>query len=137
MCRLSMRAFTLVMVAALIGVIPALVEAAGLTVELDLEPSSEAAGLYEVTAQIQDAESGEMLSVPTVVFPKGEDPARVTSSTQSGGIWSSPFRSALTRPPSPTLSSVRKAAMSLHRRKRRFDWHLKVSKPSKNCQELL
>lgn len=86
MCRLSMRAFTLVMAAALIGVIPASVEAAGLTVELDLEPSSEAAGLYEVTAQIQDAESGEMLSVPTVVFPKGEDPARVTSSTQSGGI---------------------------------------------------
>lgn len=86
MCRLSMRAFTLVMVAALIGVIPASVEAAGLTVELDLEPSSEAAGLYEVTAQIQDAESGEMLSVPTVVFPKREDPARVTSSTQSGGI---------------------------------------------------
>lgn len=86
MRRLSMRAFTPVMVAALIGVIPASVEAAGLTVELDLEPSSEAAGLYEVTAQIQDAESGEMLSVPTVVFPKGEDPARVTSSTQSGGI---------------------------------------------------
>lgn len=86
MCRLSMRAFTLVMAAALIGVIPASVEAGGLRVELDLEPSSEAAGLYEVTAQIQDAESGEMLSVPTVVFPKGEDPARVTSSTQSGGI---------------------------------------------------
>lgn len=86
MRRFSMRALTLVIVAAVIGVIPASVGAAGLKVELDLEPSSEAAGLYEVTAQIQDAESGEMLSVPTIVFPKGEDPASVTSSTPSGGI---------------------------------------------------
>lgn len=86
MRRISMRALTLVIVVAVIGVIPASVEAAGLKVELDLEPSSEAAGLYEVTAQIQDAESGEMLSVPTIVFPKGDDPASVTSSTPSGGI---------------------------------------------------
>lgn len=86
MRRLSMRALTLVIVATVIGVIPASAAAAGLVVELDLEPSSEAAGLYEVTAQIQDAESGEMLSVPTIVFPKGEDPASVTSSTPSGGI---------------------------------------------------
>lgn len=86
MFRLSMRALVLVIVVAAVGAISDSVEAAGLTVELDLEPSSEAAGLYEVTAQILDAESGEMLSVPTVVFPKGEDPARVTSSTQSGGI---------------------------------------------------
>jgi hypothetical protein len=56
-----------------------------LAVELDLAPSIEAAGLYEVTAQIRDAESGEFLSVPTVVFPKGEESAKVTSSTPTGG----------------------------------------------------
>ena len=86
MRQLSMRALTLVLVTALIGGAPAWVEAAGLAVELDLAPSTEAAGLYEVTAQIQDAESGEMLSVPTVVFPKGEDAAEVTSATPTGGI---------------------------------------------------
>jgi len=86
MRRCSMRALTLVLITAIIGAIPVGAEAAGLAVELDLSPSTEAAGLYEVTAQIQDAESGEMLSVPTVVFPKGEDPARVTSSTPTGGM---------------------------------------------------
>ena len=86
MHRVFMRALALVIAAVLVGAIPAAVEAAGLTVELDLAPSAEAAGVYEATARIQDAESGEMLSVPTVVFPMGEDPARVTSSTPSGGI---------------------------------------------------
>jgi len=86
MHRFSMRALVLLIAAALVGAVPASVEAAGLAVEVDLAPSTEAAGVYEVTARIQDAESGEMLSVPTVVFPKGEDPAKVTSSTQSGGI---------------------------------------------------
>lgn len=86
MHRFSMRALVLMIVVTLVGATPTLVKAAGLTVELDLAPSTEAAGLYEVTAQIQDAESGEMLSVPTVVFPKGEDPAKVTSSTPTGGV---------------------------------------------------
>lgn len=86
MHRFSMRALVLLIAAALVGAVPASVEAAGLAVELDLAPSPEAAGIYEVTAQIQDAESGEMLSVPTVAFPKGEDPASVTSSTPTGGI---------------------------------------------------
>lgn len=85
MHRFSMRALVPVIVAVLVGAAPSPVKAAGLMVELDLEPSAEGVGVYEVTARIQDAESGEMLSVPTVVFPKGEDPARVTSSIQDGG----------------------------------------------------
>jgi len=86
MRRFSLRLIALVTVAALLAMIPASMDAAGLAVELKLVPSSEAAGVYEVTAQIQDAETREVLSVPTVVFPKGEEPARVTSSTQTGGI---------------------------------------------------
>lgn len=86
MRRYSKRALTLVLITSLIGAIPAVVEAAGLVVELDLAPSNEAAGVYEVTAQIQDAESGEVLLVPTIVLPKGEDPAKVTSSTPTGGV---------------------------------------------------
>jgi len=86
MHRFPLRSLALMVVFVLVATIPTLVEAAGLTVELDLAPSTEAAGIYEVTAQIQDAESGEMLSVPTVAFPKGEDPASVTSSTPTGGI---------------------------------------------------
>lgn len=86
MHRPSMRALTLITVAGLVGILPPPVDAAGLIVEMDLASSSEAVGVYKVTAQIQDAESGETLSVPTVVFPKGEDPARVTSSTPTGGI---------------------------------------------------
>ena len=86
MHRFSMRALGLMIVVTVFGATPTVVEAAGLTVELDLAPSAEAAGLYEVTAQIQDAESGEMLSVPTVAFPKGEDPAKVSASTPTGGV---------------------------------------------------
>lgn len=86
MRRCSMRALALIVVTVLIAAIPALVESSGLAVDLDLAPSTEAAGLYEATAQIQDAESGEILSVPTIVFPKGEDAAKVTSSTPTGGI---------------------------------------------------
>ena len=86
MRRCSLRALALVVVTALMAASPALVGASGLAVDLDLAPSTEGAGLYEATAQIQDAESGEMLSVPTIVFPKGEDAAKVTSSTPSGGI---------------------------------------------------
>lgn len=85
MRQVPLRAITLVLVTVLIGAAPAWVEAAGLAVELDLAPSTEAAGLYEVTAQIRDADSGEMLSVPTVVFPKGDHAAQVTSSTPTGG----------------------------------------------------
>lgn len=85
MHRFLLRSLTLMVVLVFAGIIPVPAEATGLTVELDLAPSSEAAGIYEVTAQIQDAESGEVLSVPTLAFPKGEDPASVTSSTPTGG----------------------------------------------------
>lgn len=86
MQRWSARVVVLVIVAAIFASVPPSVGAMGLAVELDLTPSEEAAGLYQATARIQDADSGEMLAVPTVVFPKGEEPVRVTSSTPTGGI---------------------------------------------------
>ena len=86
MPRFSVVVLLLVVVAAIFTAAPPLAEAMGLVVELDVVPSEEAAGLYEVTARIRDAESGEMLLVPTIVFPKGEEPARVTSSSPTGGV---------------------------------------------------
>lgn len=48
------------------------------TLQSDIDPCCRRDGRKQVEKEIDH--------VSTVVFPKGEDPTRVTSSTQSGGI---------------------------------------------------
>lgn len=56
----------------LAGSLAAWASPVGLGVSLKVKPSSEAGGVYTVTAVITDLENEEVLSAPTIHLPKGE-----------------------------------------------------------------
>lgn len=64
---------------------PVSAQVVALDVEVDLAPAPEHEGGYRCSAVIRDAESGEALSAPTIVFVHGEE-ATVTSGLPDGGI---------------------------------------------------
>lgn len=79
--------FTLVL---LFAVLPSaageLVTPTQLDVEVSLEPGDEA-GIFECQALIRDAQTGELLSAPRVIFAQGEDgKATVTTGLDDGGM---------------------------------------------------
>jgi hypothetical protein len=69
----------------LAGSLAAWASPVGLDVSLKVKPSTEAEGIYTVTAVITDLESEEVLSAPTIHVAKGEW-GEVQSGTMGGDV---------------------------------------------------